>query len=149
MPTLFAVPSPTVREPAPGFGRIVVGVDGSPNSVAALRWALREAASRHADVVAVYAYAPDGVGATSSGARTALASVVERVTAAPHVVEALEHVAVAAPAPTLLHAAAEADLLVLGARGTGGFAGLRMGGVSMHCVHNAPCPVVVVPGEDD
>ena len=48
------------------------------------------------------------------------------------------------PARTLLDAAAGADLLVVGARGRGGFTGLRLGSVSQQCLHHAPCPVVVV-----
>jgi nucleotide-binding universal stress UspA family protein len=52
-------------------------------------------------------------------------------------------------APVLLGAAAraEADMLVLGARGLGGFAGLLLGSVSQECVEHSPCPVVVLRGE--
>jgi len=51
-----------------------------------------------------------------------------------------------AAARVLLDEAKDADLLVVGSRGHGGFAGLLLGSVSLHCVTHAPCPVVVVRG---
>ena len=49
------------------------------------------------------------------------------------------------PASALLTAAAGAELLVVGSRGRGGFAGLLMGSVSLECAHHTPCPLVIVP----
>jgi nucleotide-binding universal stress UspA family protein len=52
------------------------------------------------------------------------------------------------PAKVLLDAANGAELLVVGSRGHGTFAGILLGSVSQHCVQHAPCPVVVVPSRD-
>jgi len=51
------------------------------------------------------------------------------------------------PAQVLLNAATGAELLVVGSRGHGTFAGMLLGSVSQHCVQHAPCPVVVIPDE--
>ena len=138
--------------------RIVVGVDGSEESKAALRWALDEGRLRSARVRVIYAwtlphttawgYVPPiqlNIAALQHDAEEFLDSVIaEAKTEGVDVVRAaVEGLA----ARVLVEAAAEADLLVVGSRGHGGFAGLLLGSVSQQCAHHAPCPVVIVRGK--
>ncbi len=140
---------------------IVVGVDGSEHSQRSLEWAMKEAALRHASltVLAVHpvaistwtqnpiSYPQDEAdeerarAAAQEGADKAAASLAER---APAVTV---RSVCGSPAAELIKAGADADLLVVGARGNGGFARLLMGSVSAQVTHHAPCPVVVVPAE--
>jgi nucleotide-binding universal stress UspA family protein len=138
-------------------GRVVVGVDGSDASYAALHWATSEAARREArlDVVNAYGFhqypSPYGpIVAIDPGQleKSSKAVLDEMVAGAfgrsgpPTAVELIS--ASLTPAPALLESAKGADLLVVGSRGRGGFRGLLLGSVSQQCVHHAPCPVVVV-----
>jgi len=136
-------------------GVVVVGVDGSPSSRRALRWALRQAEATGMKVVAVYAWrAPTGYGTGvmvmpgvqwADEARASLESTVEAAAAKwPHVTIE-QRVLEGHPAEILLNQTEDADLLVVGSRGHGGFVGALLGSVSNHCVHHATCPVVVVP----
>jgi nucleotide-binding universal stress UspA family protein len=138
------------------MARIVVGVDGSENSLVALRWALDEAERRQATVEAVNAwqYPYTGVGfapyidayGLEDAASMTLRDAVRSVCADQAAFERIDRLVVQeTPAHALVHAAKGADLLVVGSRGRGGFAGLLLGSVSTQCVHHAPCPVVVVP----
>lgn len=138
--------------------RIVVGVDGSKGAELALRWALREAAAHDAilEVVAVHPY-PEIVGVPGAQfpvertedvelrARRNLATFVERVAGPEPGVEVIQITLIGTVSDRLLAAAARADLLVVGARGLGGFRGLLLGSVSQQCVLHAVCPTVVVP----
>lgn len=139
-------------------GRIVVGVDGSDGGVAALKWALHEAALRGASVDAVHAWEypyvadvtgmaayPVGRGDLEHVARQTLDRAVEKAGPAPDGVPVARVLGHGGAAGVLLDAAKGADLLVVGTRGHGGFAGLLLGSVSQQCAHHAPCPVVVVP----
>ena len=74
----------------------------------------------------------------------ALSEAVEEVLDGQSSTEVLERVVHGHAASALLTAASDADLLVVGYRGRGGFAGALLGSVSQHCVHHATCPVVVV-----
>jgi nucleotide-binding universal stress UspA family protein len=139
--------------------RIVVGIDGSEGARRALEWAVAEAQLRDACVIAVHAWvepAAVAVGSfvTASGAqpemfeeladRTARDAVASVDTSG--VVRGVEtRVVAGAAAHTLLEAARDADLVVVGSRGLGGFSGLLLGSVSQQVAHHATCPVVIVP----
>jgi nucleotide-binding universal stress UspA family protein len=137
---------------------IVVGIDGSEHSKAALRWAVKEAALRGAAVRAVHAwqvypalYSGTTITATDfEDVRAQAGSFVEDFVAEVvpnHEGVEIESIAIQGEsvAPALADAAAGADLLVVGSRGLGGFRGLLLGSVSQQCVHHATCPVVVLP----
>lgn len=144
-------------------GRIVVGVDGSAGSEAALRWALAHARQMNASVEAVaawqypdmYGYSwgylpsmPDG-GDFSASAEKVLEEAVARVKDQVSTTTAVTtRVIEGHPAQVLMEASRDARLLVVGTRGHGAFAGVLLGSVSQHCVQHAPCPVVVVPRSD-
>lgn len=135
-------------------GVIVVGVDGSDDSLRALTWAIEEATLRGASIRLVHgidiglsAADPYGGGYVleqlQDAGRLALADAAERCAAAG--VESEQMVEIGSPAYTLVEASKGAGMLVVGSRGHGGFAGLMLGSVSAACVHHAHCPVVVVP----
>jgi len=141
--------------------RIVVGVDGSDESVASLRWAVDEARLRNATVEVVHAWHyPYAVSTEITGmaagvlnrddfeqaGRAQLDHAIEEAGAATAGVPIVPVLVEGSAAGRLLEAAAGADLLVLGSRGRGGFVGLLLGSVSQQCSHHAPCPIVVVPG---
>ncbi|MFF5958367.1 universal stress protein [Streptomyces luteogriseus] len=135
--------------------RIVVGVDGSEPSKAALRWAAEQAELTGGVVDAVYAWelppswppreSKTG-GHQEEQAREHLGQVIDEVLGPERSVEVRPRSAQGHPAAVLLEAAAGAPLLVVGNRGHGGFAGALLGSVGQHCVQHAPCPVVVVRG---
>ena len=135
--------------------RIVVGTDGSDNSVAALQWAIEEARSHSAAVEVVYSWQfppvidPLGVSMLPSAdemntsADRLLKEVMRKVDVKNANVTA--RVVRGAAASALLEAAKDADLLVMGRRGHGGFMGLLLGSVAQQVVQHAECPVVLVP----
>ncbi|MEU9047745.1 MULTISPECIES: universal stress protein [unclassified Kitasatospora] len=133
--------------------RVVVGVDGSPSSKRALRWALGQAASTGAVVEAVACWRPASmyewaVHGQDSGhaeaAQKSLAAAVAEVIGAAPAVEVRQSTVTGNPAEVLVERSRGADLLVVGHRGHGGFAGLRLGSVSHACAQHAACPVVIV-----
>ena len=142
--------------------RIVAGIDGSPSSMDALQWAIGQAGLTGAAVDAVIAwhypaavggfgYTPVDMMQTGSDfeeiAQKIVADAVSNATDSSGDVRVHPRVIEGNPARVLLDAAAGADLLVVGSRGHGGFTEALLGSVSQHCVHYAPCPVVVIRGQ--
>jgi nucleotide-binding universal stress UspA family protein len=142
----------------PDKNKIVVGVDGSPSSQAALQWAADQAARTGAGVEAVIAWEypalAAGFGLAPTGMITAsqyreyadkvLADAMSKVTGPGSGVRFSTRVGEGNAAQILLDEAAGAELLVVGSRGHGTFAGAVLGSVSHRVTHHAPCPVVVV-----
>jgi nucleotide-binding universal stress UspA family protein len=138
--------------------KIVVGLDGSAQSQAALRWALDEARLRNGRVVAIHAWSypylgewydarasfdTDVLHAIERDAKETVDSALAEVGVPENVVASSAAVEGSASA-VLIAAAQDADLLVVGSRGRGGFAELVLGSVSHQCAQHASCPVVIV-----
>jgi len=136
---------------------IVVGVDGSPGSRKALTWAAAEAGEHGADLVVLNVWEhtvmfPAGSPSVSErsvpdpGQRTAddLLQVIREELGQDPPVPVLPRVKEGRPAKVLIEESSTADLLVVGHRGHGGFAGLVLGSVSQHVAAYAQCPVTVV-----
>lgn len=134
--------------------RIVVGVDGSLPSKAALAWAVRQAGLTGAavDVVTAWEFpsffpAPWPPDLGGDWKELALRVVTEAVAGLPdsaRQVEIRPTVTEGNASQVLLDASDGADLLVVGSRGHGGFMEALLGSVGQHCVHHATCPVVVI-----
>ncbi|MDD6792104.1 MAG: universal stress protein, partial [Thermobifida fusca] len=149
---------PTSQEAAARRGRVVVGVDGSEHAAAALRFALVEAERLRAELVAVYAWqAPDApvdpftvlqadvaVDREQQVARARewlLRTVDEARTPLTQRVPVRVETPEKHPAAALLDEGADADLIVVGSRGRGGFTGLLLGSVSQQVLNHAVVPV--------
>lgn len=139
---------------------IVVGVDHSEGAKAALVFAHEEALLRHATLRAVHVWQYGYIGYTGfEGAVPAMGADIKELRAAaaaaldatlretlPNAgdVEIEQCVVEGTPGAVLVDQSHEADLLVVGSRGHGGFASLLLGSVSQQCAHHAACPVVIV-----
>jgi nucleotide-binding universal stress UspA family protein len=148
-------------KPSGRLARIVVAVDGSEHSRAAVRWTAELAAAAGAEVTAVAVAEPRSpiVEVADDADEDAWRRAAEEVVRADwaEALRALDRAADVVvtrqgtvPEAILETAATEqADVLVLGARGLGGFTGLRAGGVALAVVHRAELPVIMVPPADD
>ena len=137
--------------------RIVVGVDRSEHSLAALRYADRLAQAFGAELVAVNAWASptsymgleEGPAELRERAAVRLEESVTRAFANYPPDRIATEVEEGDAATVLIQASADADLLIVGSRGHGGFAGLLLGSVSAQCVEHARCPVLVYHAQPD
>jgi nucleotide-binding universal stress UspA family protein len=136
---------------------VVVGVDGSLESIEALRWAARYAAATGATISAVHAWHYPAAGPVPAGRppqpitdqvkammQETLDKALTKVFGTTTPASVSTKVAYGHPAMVLVNESALADLLVVGYRGHGAFHGMLLGSVSIHCVTTAQCPVVVV-----
>lgn len=140
---------------------IVVGVDDSEGAKAALRFAVEEAKLRQAMLRVVHAWQYGYIGASglegayaavgadvkelSDAAETALEETLRELKPETDTVEIERRVVEGRASAVLVTESRDAELLVVGSRGHGGFAGLLLGSVSQQCAHHAACPVVIVP----
>jgi nucleotide-binding universal stress UspA family protein len=149
-------------QPIKDSQRIVVGVDGSPGSKTALRWAMTQAQLTGATVEAVagwqdpttngysFGWVPepfDGENQAALTQKTLDQAIAEVSNQFDTPVPVQTRVVEGHPAQILPEISADAQLLVVGSRGHGGFVGILLGSVSRHCVQHSSCPVVVVPKE--
>ena len=136
--------------------RIVVGVDDSQESIAALTWAIGQARATGAAIEAVYAfqvslpipYSPVirvPAGEIAAEAHTALDQVVAAHLDGHPGVRATTTVKEGQPADVLIEAARGADLLVLGSSGITGIIGVLSASTDYAVIHRIPCPLVLVP----
>jgi nucleotide-binding universal stress UspA family protein len=142
---------------------IIVGIDGSEHSRRALEWAINEAAVRQVPltVLTVHQAAAFWSGPVSTPGDEDLTTeagkkvkeetdaALEKLGAGTRPPSVTVQARNGIPTVELLKASADADLIVVGSRGTGGFAKLMLGSVSSQIVHHAQCPVVVIPGGRD
>jgi nucleotide-binding universal stress UspA family protein len=141
---------------------IIVGVDGSGHSQQALRWAMNEAAVRHVPLriitvhPAVVGYyggvvtSPQDLELTEQ-AQAAVREEADKVVTeldGPHPESVTVRAVHGFPVEELINASKEADMVVLGSRGAGGFTRLLLGSTAGQVVQHAHCAVVIIPPED-
>jgi len=138
---------------------IVVGIDGSQHSERALEWAMNEAVLRHTPLTVLSVHQvirgwtrPDAgpypgdaqlVEQTKAAAQAATDKALATLGGTPP--EVTVKAVTGVPAEMLVAAAADADMIVVGSRGSGGFERLMMGSVGDQVARHARCPVVIIP----
>jgi nucleotide-binding universal stress UspA family protein len=146
------------RRADPSAGHVVAGIDGSAESICALRFAAEAARHREVPLRVIHAWTMPYLGFAGPATRLPQEAVDDLTEQAQQILRDsidraaldvrqtdLEARLVHGPAaPSLLQAAEGADLLVVGSRGLGGWKGLLLGSVSTQCVTESPCPVAVV-----
>jgi nucleotide-binding universal stress UspA family protein len=146
-------------EPSEPRPRVIVGVDGSPSSYAALRWAARYAGMVGGLVEAIHVWdTPSSVGWSGPAidpdfdleqARERFTEEIRSVFPDEHPAGLEEHLVEGDPSEVLVRASEGAELLVVGSRGHGRFHRAMLGSVSQRCAQHAACPVVVVHREHE
>ncbi|HEU5268662.1 MAG TPA: universal stress protein [Jatrophihabitans sp.] len=148
----------TSTEPGRPVQRIVIGVDGSEQSIQALRWARRLAADIGARLEAVLAWEYPMITGWGTAAmpltynlhadmEKVLTDAVDTAFGADRPADLRLDVLEGHPARLLIERSADALMLVLGSRGHGGFTGLLLGSISANVAEHAHCPVLVVHGD--
>lgn len=141
---------------------IIVGVDGSIHSVRALEWAINEAAIRQTPLTVLTVQQPlrgywgpvvypgdeEFIEHARKVAQEETDTALDKLGAGPRPPEVTVLSLLGAPAETILEVARDADMIVVGSRGAGGFTKLLMGSVSSSIAHHAHCPVVVIPADN-
>lgn len=136
--------------------QIVVGIDGSDSSKNALRWAAKLAPSLKATIHAVVAWEYPIVFGLEGGipgtwkpdetAKEILSNTLDSVFGKEHPAGLKGSISQGHATFVLLDASKDAEMLIVGSRGLGGFSGLLLGSVSSTCAEHAKCPVLVVHG---
>ena len=140
---------------------IIVGIDGSVHSRRALEWAISEAALRRSPLTVltvqqaiagywgpvIYPQDPDFAEQAAKVAQEETDDILETLGAGSRPPSVSVRAVVGLPADEILIAAQDADMIVVGSRGAGGFKKLLLGSVSSQVTHHAHCPVVVIPAE--
>jgi nucleotide-binding universal stress UspA family protein len=144
---------------------IIVGIDGSVHSRRALEWAIGEAAIRRAPLTVLTIQQdytgfwgptacpyvqqdPDLVERAAKEAQAETDRAIDGLRAGARPPSVTVRAVAGLPAEEILRAAQDADMIVVGSRGAGGFRKLLMGSVSVQVTHHANCPVVVIPADN-